>query len=149
MAFSLTQKPQTATSSKKLSFVQIIIILLLLPTTYYLLLTTYKYWHSDILYAKTSTLIDKGQIETAQKTGSKLLNLSANEPLYHDLQSRIYIETALYLAQNQKAEIYNNFIKLAEKEGQEAIKLSPANVLYKRNLTSIYLKNALTSLSVH
>ncbi|KKQ25382.1 MAG: hypothetical protein US39_C0008G0045 [Microgenomates group bacterium GW2011_GWC1_37_12b] len=142
MAFSLTQKPQTATSSKKLSFVQIIIILLLLPTTYYLLLTTYKYWHSDILYAKTSTLIDKGQIETAQKTGSKLLNLSANEPLYHDLQSRIYIETALYLAQNQKAEIYNNFIKLAEKEGQEAIKLSPANVLYKRNLTSIYLNLA-------
>jgi len=142
MAFSLTQKPKNSVLTKKLNVLQTIAVVFLLLTTYFLLLTTYRYWYSDFLYAKANTAVDKGQIETAQKTGSKLLALSPKEPLYHNLQSRIYTETALYLAQNQKEEIYNNFIEAAVKEGQTAINLSPANVLYKKNLTSVYLNLA-------
>ncbi len=141
ISYSLAKKeekvknlPQRLSISQVLAFTAVILI------TGFLLLSVYKYWKADVLYAKASQYLNNLDLENAQKTSSQLVKISKNEPIFRELLSQIYTQSAIYLFKNGAD--YGQYITLAEDEAKKAISMSPANPQFRRNLASIYLNLA-------
>jgi putative inorganic carbon (HCO3(-)) transporter len=143
VAFSLSQRDKEEKSKIKPVGNQqkfLVIFLIVLGAT--VLYKISLYWYTDTLYAKAKNFYDAGQFVEARTILFKTVKFSPSESLYWDKYSQAGAEIALALLEANDNILAIEYAGSAISESQKAIALSPRNLNFRRNQTTLYLKLA-------
>jgi putative inorganic carbon (HCO3(-)) transporter len=128
------QEIQTIASSQKFIIVSIFLFTLLL--FYHI----FRYWQTDIIYARGKGNNDAGNYVTARDYLTSAVERSPNEALYWDELSQASTYIAVSLAESEKSDLADQYAQSAFNESKRAIDLSPANVNLKRDSANNLIK---------
>lgn len=151
IASSLTvQSTKYKVQKHKLSAFQTSLLFFLLCTMLYSLFTIFKYWYSDLLYAKGRVLSSDENFTESKTVLEQAINLNPKEAvIQNELAQTVSLESS---SLEQKGEI-DAAKKLAEESlilSQNAISLSPRNLSLIRSRSGILIRlSSLDPIYIH
>lgn len=134
------QSLASSENDKKINSAQKIALFFILLSTSYLLLATYRYWYSDILYAKAKAQSSVKRPDLAVPLLDKAISYQPNQSIYYAEIASNYSTIAMAYDQAKDATTSSQFVNLAISEIEKAIALSPANVNLKRQMFGVYVR---------
>ena len=135
---------------EKLSVTQKVLLLLTIPLVAYVLFAISKYWYSDLLFAKGRILSDEENFQEAKRTLSYAIMLSPNEATFRNELAQVLSYESLALSKKGDEKEAVRIANEAIKTSQEAIGISPRNLLLLRGRASILVRlSALDPIYIH
>jgi tetratricopeptide (TPR) repeat protein len=150
-AFSIDFDKAEDVKNKNLQKKNLITIYSLIPLviSIFLIYKIYIYWKADNYFAlakrynTTNQLKPVDKYKKAKDNIEKAISYNKNEPSFYAEASQTYSEIALLQENQNKKEVIEENVQLAIDSANKASTMSPKNVNYYKNLSSIYYRFAM------
>lgn len=126
--------------NKKIQPGQKVLIVCVLLATGYLLLATYRYWYSDVLYARGKNFNTLSRPDLAVPILNMAIKYEPSQALYYGEIANSFSTLAMAYSQAKNTTEAGQFASLALNNIQKGVILAPANINLRRTMFGIYVR---------